>query len=225
MVNKASSFGAGYRLLALTLSVPVASGLAGVFTQRLKIPPFYILISASLLQIIGLALMGTTSTIEKDVPAKGYGSQVVMGFGLGLSTSTSIMTTPWFFESRDLGISCTLEDSSISANYNLAVAMGSVGQFRYFGGCVGIAVCTNVLNNLVTSRLSSHLSGDQIADVLRLPSSILSLPPTGQSLVRKVYAEGYNQQMRALIAFAGAGLLATLLMWERKPRSASGRQS
>ena len=96
--------------------------------------------------------------------------------------------------------------------------MGSVAQFRVLGASVILAICTNVLNNRVTSELAPSLSQTQLAELLQSAESIKSLPPPLQQLVREVYAKGFREQLQVMTAFSAAAILATLMMSEKRPR-------
>ena len=95
--------------------------------------------------------------------------------------------------------------------------MGALAQSRILGGSLGLAVCTNVLNNKIKSE-SGSLTTRQLDDLLRSAQSIKALPPSVRETVRQTYAKGYNEEMQVLIAFAGAAILSTLLMLEKKLR-------
>ena len=103
VVDDSSPFDAGYRLLAFTLCTPVGSALAGLFIQKLHIPPLYILLVGAFIQIIGVALMTTLSTTPGAIPAAEYGYQVIMGVGFGANLSTSVMMAPLVFHKKDMG--------------------------------------------------------------------------------------------------------------------------
>ena len=75
-----------------------------------------------------------------------------------------------------------------------------------------------MLNDKVKSESQRFLSLDQLNGVLRSADTIKTLPPDLQRVVRRIFASGYNEEMQALTAFGGACVLASLLMWERKPR-------
>ena len=100
---------------------------------------------------------------------------------------------------------------------SLAVFMGALSQSRILGGCLGLAVCINVLNNKIKSG-SLPLTSQQLSDLLKSAQTIKALPLDLQELVRQAFARGYNEEMQILLAFSGAAMLATLLMVERKPR-------
>ncbi len=91
-------------------------------------------------------------------------------------------------------------------------------QARILGGSIGLAICTNVLNDKVKSEAKQFLSPVQLNGVLESAETIKMLSPDLQRVIRRIFARGYNEEMQALTAFGGACVLATLLMWERKPR-------
>ena len=95
--------------------------------------------------------------------------------------------------------------------------MGALAQFRVLGGSVGLAVCTNVLNDKIKSA-SIFLSPQQLNGLLESAQAIETLPPSFQEALRRIYAAGYNEEMQVLTGFSGAAVVATLIMWERKPR-------
>lgn len=217
VVNSLSAFGAGWRLLALMLCTPIGSLLAGYLVSRFKTPPFYLLIVAAILQTVGLILMGKLSESSTIVSASQYGYQVLLGLGIGLTLSTILIAAPIVIEDKDTGKFNGLPSRHPWRLILIAVFIGALAQMRLIGGSIGIAVCTNILNNKVRSA-SAILSQQQLRDLLRNAQTLESLPPTQQSTVRELFARGYNEETHVLIAFSGAALLATLMMSERKPR-------
>lgn len=95
--------------------------------------------------------------------------------------------------------------------------IGALTQARILGGSIGLAVCTNILNEKVKAG-SDFLSPQQLDALLQSAQAIKALPPNVQVVVRETFGRGYNEEMQALTAFGGAALLATLMMWERRPR-------
>ena len=202
IVNSLSPLEAAYRLLALTLCGPIAAAAGGSIIQRLKVPPFYILLLASVFQILALGLATTVSTIPGEAYTGLYGFEVLMGLGFGLSISTVVMMIPLIFKESDM-----------------AVGMGAVNQFRYLGGSVCLAVCTNVLNNRFTQKLETIFSPSQLVDLAHSAQAIDKISDMDLQLeVRSVYGEGYELQLYVVLAFSGASLLATLMIWEKNLR-------
>jgi len=103
VVNDLSAFDAGWRLLALMLCSPLGSALSGYLVSKAKVPPFYLFLVAAVLQIIGLALMGTLSVTSSAVPRAQYGYQVILGLGIGLTLSSLLIAAPTVIESKDTG--------------------------------------------------------------------------------------------------------------------------
>lgn len=83
-VNAVSPFGAGIRLLPLTLSAPCGSFLASLLSSKNKVPSIILLLIAAALQILGTTLLSTLTSSVYITPAQ-YGYQVLLGFGLGMS--------------------------------------------------------------------------------------------------------------------------------------------
>ncbi|KAM0803962.1 drug resistance transporter EmrB/QacA subfamily [Usnea florida] len=201
VVNDLSAFNAGWRLLALMLCSPLGSVTSGYLIQKLKIPPIYVFLAAAILQTIGLALMGSLKVSDPNVPSGQYGYQVILGLGIGLTLSSLLIGAPTVIKDKDT-----------------AVFIGAVTQARILGGSIGLAACTNILNDKVKSEAKHFLSPVQLNGVLESAQTINKLPPDVQVLLRRVFARGYNQEMQALTAFGGACILATLFMWEKRPR-------
>ena len=105
VVNDLSAFNAGWRLLALMLCSPLGSLTSGYLVQKIKIPPLYIFLVAAILQIVGLALMGTLNVSDPDVPSAQYAYQVILGLGIGLTLSSLLIAAPTVIKEKDTGMS------------------------------------------------------------------------------------------------------------------------
>lgn len=99
--------------------------------------------------------------------------------------------------------------------------MSAVGQFRMLGGSVAIAICANVLNNMVEPSLRTALLPNQLADLLKSVQTLESLPLSSQDVVRQVYTGAYQKQLRILTAFSGAAVVAAFMLWEKHPRTSA----
>ncbi|KAI4264792.1 MAG: hypothetical protein L6R42_000117 [Xanthoria sp. 1 TBL-2021] len=182
------------------LCSPLASILSGLLVTKVKVPPVYIFLAAAILQILGLALMGTLSISQHTVPSAQYGYQVILGLGIGLTQTLIIVAAPLAIEEKDT-----------------AIFVGAMTQARILGGSLGLAVSTNILNGKLQS-VSRLLSSEQLQGLFQSAQNIKTLPPHLQETVRQTFGRGYNEQMQALTAFGGAAVLITMMMWERKPR-------
>lgn len=70
------------------------------------------------------------------------------------------------------------------------------------------------------SGLPSILTSDQISQISDSVEIIGDLDPNKKAFVRQVFADGYNDQMRIMTYVSAAVFLASLLLLERRPRTA-----
>ncbi len=90
--------------MPFTFAAPVGSAVSALIAGKLKVPPIYLVICASVLQIIGFALL-STSSYSPRVAAAQYGYEVIAGFGCGINISILVLLTPFSVEKRDQGTS------------------------------------------------------------------------------------------------------------------------
>ncbi|KAI1191926.1 putative multidrug resistance protein fnx1 [Nemania serpens] len=195
IVYGASGLDAGVRLIPFTVAIPLGSIFASGLAGRAKVPPLYLLLLGSVLQVLGFVLIGTIpSTL--DVPSRIYGFQVLAGWGCGINFSLLFILIPFVNEKRDN-----------------AVALGAGSQFRFMGGSVVLAISTSVFNSYVRSRIESQLG---IADADIFVQILPSLSQAIQEQARYILAEGFSRQILVLAVSAGLQIPATLLMWQGK---------
>jgi uncharacterized membrane protein len=103
VVFRDSASTSGYRLLAMTLVTPLGSGVAGVFLQKVRTPPLYVLLSGFAFIILGTGLSTMATHTTERFPASEYGYQIIMGFGFGINLATIVMAAPLTFTPQDLG--------------------------------------------------------------------------------------------------------------------------
>ena len=84
------------------------------------------------------------------------------------------------------------------------------------GGAIGLAIVTSVLNSHVQSGLPDFLTQDQVNMLLQRSGTIVEFPPQVQEMIKLVFAQGYNNQMKVLIGFAAAQIPGSLIMWQKK---------
>ncbi|PKS13033.1 hypothetical protein jhhlp_000374 [Lomentospora prolificans] len=196
-VNGCTPVQAGLYLLPLLLVSPFANGISAALVSKLKTPPFYILLSGSVLQLIGVALAGMPSAASLDLNRSIFGYEVLMGLGFGFGLSTLLVMATMVFPKDDLG-----------------VGMGALTQIRVLGGTISLAICATVLNNHVKKRLQEILTSAQIQAISESFTVIQDLPQQTQEDVRAAFAEGYTKQLQIMIAFSGLVFLCTLLTWQ-----------
>ncbi|KAF7930610.1 uncharacterized protein EAE98_005010 [Botrytis deweyae] len=199
-ISNTSTLIAGVRVLPYTMSVAVGSAITGGLTAKGRIPPIYVLITATILQILGTGLLYSIP-VTAHMPASFYGYEVLAGMGVGLGLTTLLSITPFIVEKR-----------------LLAVALGGVTQMRILGGAIGVAIATSLLSSNVISALADILPAETVNHLLQNISSVALLSPGDQIAVRTAFAQGYKKQLAMILGFCAAELLAIGLMWERKPR-------
>ncbi|KAI0532823.1 putative multidrug resistance protein fnx1 [Xylaria digitata] len=196
LVYGTSGLDAGVRLIPFTAVIPLGSIFASILGGKLKIPPVYLLILGSALQVLGFALIGTLpSTL--DIPSRIYGFQVLAGWGCGINFSLLFILIPFVNEKRDN-----------------ATALGAGSQFRFMGGAIVLAVSTSVFNGYVRPRLESQLG---ISDADTLTQILPTISRELQEEARRILAGGYSNQILALAVSAALQIPATLLMWRKVP--------
>lgn len=94
----------------------------------------------------------------------------------------------------------------------LAVTMAAITQFRPLGGVVDLAIAANA------PALSVVLQPAQLDALLQTSTAMNMLPEALQVTVCKTFSDGYNLQMRVMIAFGAAQILSLILVGKRKFR-------
>jgi cellobiose-specific phosphotransferase system component IIC len=102
-VNGLSPFEAGIRVLPLLLASPVATAISSQLVTRLNVPPFYLAVMGTALQILGVGLASSTQA-DGDRALLGY--QAVMGLGFGTTLVTILIYVPFVVDRVDLGEIC-----------------------------------------------------------------------------------------------------------------------
>jgi hypothetical protein len=104
--------------------------------------------------------------------------------------------------------------------------MGANNTSRTLGGCVGLAVCSTVLHSDLKSSLAAFLSPSQVTAVLNSSDNLASLTESQGIQVKHAYSKSYNNQFRALLAFASVGMVAAIALgflrtWQVRKRPIS----
>ncbi|KAL9115407.1 MAG: hypothetical protein Q9227_000728 [Pyrenula ochraceoflavens] len=198
IVNGDSALVAGARLLPWAILTPGGSTLGAILMGKPKVPPIYLLVLGSLLEIAGVVGLSKTST-SLQISSSQYGFQIMGGAGIGICSVALAMLVPYVTEKKDL-----------------AVGTGAVTQFRILGGVIGLSIVTSVSTRVIRHDLLDFLPQPQADRLLDRTETIQYLHGAVRSAVRETFGRGYNLQMTILIGFAVAQIPATLLMWRRK---------
>jgi hypothetical protein len=101
-VNGLSPLAAAARLLTYGAFVPFGSGVAGAMMGKPRIPPCWIMLAGSLMEILGIALLSQIDT-SSHISASQYAFQIIAGTGTGFVNSGLILLVPYAMDKRDLG--------------------------------------------------------------------------------------------------------------------------
>ncbi|KAL9079021.1 MAG: hypothetical protein Q9157_002078 [Trypethelium eluteriae] len=205
-INAVSPLLAGVYLMPLLLCSPLASGLSGYLVSNLKIPPFYLIVAGSILQLVGVCLLGSLPSVPLHLEKQQFGYEVIMGLGFGIGLSTILIMTPLVVEDKDM-----------------AVTMGALTRIRVLGGTLGLAICSSIFNNHVSSKLRNIIDPVELSKISDSASNINSLKEPQRNQIRVTFADAYSLQMHVVAAFSGLVFLVSFLMWERHPRKVEDR--
>ncbi|KAM5437363.1 hypothetical protein McanMca71_001024 [Microsporum canis] len=200
-VNGFSAVRAGLTLLPLLLSSPFATTLSGVLTSKFKVPPIYIIFIGAILQVLGVGLTITLPDHGGEISALQYVYETIMGIGFGFTLTTILTLAQLVVEEQEAGL-----------------VMGALTQVRVLGGTISVAICSTALSSYLAPRLAVIITPAELKAIADSLSAINNLTSMQKDAVRNEFAHGYNRQMGLLTVFSGLALLATLLLWERKPR-------
>ncbi|KAI0873431.1 putative multidrug resistance protein fnx1 [Hypoxylon argillaceum] len=189
---------AGIRVVPFTALWSVGLIVGPTLTRKFKIPPIFIILTGSAIQIIGFALLATLP-ISLKTPPQIYGYQVIAGLGCGLVFPLLFAMIPFVTEARDR-----------------AVGMATGGQFQVMGSAVLLSIATSVFNGYTQPRLKSVLDGYGPDSLVNLGQTLSSLPVDQQNEIRLVLAKGYNQQSLVLTVAAAIQIPFGLLLWRRE---------
>lgn len=103
LVYGTSGLDAGVRLIPFTAAIPVSSVIASTLAGKLKVPPLYLIIAGSCIQVLGFALIGTLPSTF-DIPARIYGFEFIAGWGCGINFALLFLMVPFVLEKREQGM-------------------------------------------------------------------------------------------------------------------------
>ena len=206
IVNGLSATDAGIRLMPLLFSSAFGSTIAGFFSSK-RNNTFFTLITASCLMVVGCGLLSTASN-GFEIDNAVYGYQVVFGFGLGMT-----FTTVTIIASTE----CKFSD--------YATSLGVVNQARIFGGAIGLAASTIILNVRLWRDLQSVMTFEQLTSVRNSLSYIPQLDPAQQYAVAQAFALSFDDQMRYCTFVAAACVVVSLFTFSRAPTDLERRKA
>jgi hypothetical protein len=102
-VNSLSPLCAAVRLLTYGAFVPFGSGLAGALMGKPRIPPCWIVLAGSVMEVIGIVLLSRIDT-SFHINSTQYAFQIIAGTGTGLVNAGLIILVPYAMDKRDLGM-------------------------------------------------------------------------------------------------------------------------
>ncbi|OQE32828.1 hypothetical protein PENFLA_c001G10246 [Penicillium flavigenum] len=198
IVNAQSPAAAGVRLLPLLCATAVGSFLGGAASSK-KNRTFHTFVLATAFVLLGAGLLSTIPANFK-MPAKVYGFEVIVGFGIGLTFSTVSLLT------------------SIETSANMhAVAQGIVSQVRVLGGSIGIAAANALFRVQSHRELQGILSDEQIGALQTSTKIMNTLNASQAHAVRQAYSDAFSQSMRVCVYMATVAFVAALFTWQRHP--------
>ena len=103
LVTGMSSLDAGVRLIPFGVGLSAGTIMSANIAKRFKVPVVYCVITGSLLQVIGYALLGSSGSYV-NIPPAVYAYLVIAGIGCGTSFQILILTIPTIAEKRDNGM-------------------------------------------------------------------------------------------------------------------------
>ncbi|KAJ5569772.1 uncharacterized protein N7459_009202 [Penicillium hispanicum] len=200
-----SPLDSGIYLIGYSAVAAVAAAIVNIASSRGRIPFIYSLLLGCVIHTVGIGLLSTIPA-SKGFHATDIGYEVVAGAGIGLIMGILVLSPPYIVEDRDL-----------------AIATGTVVQLRFLGGAIGLGIASNILNGGLAHQLQGVLSRHDLHIFLENVQSIKHISLHLQDEVKDVFAHSYTTQLRVMIGFAGAQLLATLLLIKPGRQLMAGR--
>ena len=110
-------------LLPLLLTSPLATAISGIVTSNLGVPPVYLVLAGTVLQVIGVGLMIELPATGGEFAVEQYGYEVLMGLGFGFALAT-VLTLARLVVSDD--------EAGLLSN--------ALTQVRVLGGTISLAI-------------------------------------------------------------------------------------
>ncbi|KAJ6011889.1 hypothetical protein N7522_002244 [Penicillium canescens] len=200
-----SPLDSGIYLIGYSAVAAFAAAIVNVASSRGRIPFVYTLLVGCVVHTVGMGLLSTITT-SQGFHATDIVYEAIAGAGMGVIMGVLVLSTPYVVEDRDL-----------------AIATGAVVQFRFLGGAIGLAIASNILNGRLAHHLHDVLTSHELHLFLENVKSIEHLSPHLQEQVKDIFAGSYSTQMRVMIGFAAAQILAIFLIIKRGRQLAAGK--
>ncbi|KAF9435940.1 hypothetical protein BGZ76_005185 [Entomortierella beljakovae] len=196
VVKGASSTAAGLHLLPMVLGLVAASIGSGAMLGKVKDCRIFIWFGAVMMAIgIGLCILFD----EKSGMGPQIGYLLIVGVGIGLILQT-----------------CIIAAQAAVVKEQMAIVTALCGFFNSIGGGIGIAMCSALFNN----RLSSEISKLPVAALMVIQeyhinesiTAVQDLPPDVKALVVDCYVLTFQYIFKCLTPIACAAFLLSLFI-------------
>ncbi|KAJ5093122.1 hypothetical protein N7456_008983 [Penicillium angulare] len=204
LLNK-SPLDSGIYLIGYSAVAAVSAAIVNVASSRGRVPFIYSLLVGCVIHTVGVGLLSTI-TNSAGFHKTDIAYEVISGAGIGITMGVLLLATPYVVEDRDL-----------------AIATGTIVQFRFLGGAIGLAISSNILNGRLAHHLKGILPPHTLHFVLENSNFMEGLSPPIQDAVKQVFADSYSTQLKVMIGFAAAQLPAVLLLIKSRRQIAADK--
>ena len=104
-----------------------------------------------------------------------------------------------------------------------AVAQGTVAQSRIFGGAIGIALSTIIMNNHLQSTLGGIVSPSVLNALFISPFTIKQYSLETEVIFRESYIEAFSEDLRVAIYVSIAAFVVSLCAQQKHPPTVKER--
>lgn len=98
------------------------------------------------------------------------------------------------------------------ANVKSAPAQGIAAQVRIFGGSLGIAASSAILQTTLQAQVGGSITSQQISSA---KAGVTGSDSDDMAMIRRAYADAFRQDMRVCTIIAGIALLWALGTYSR----------
>ncbi|KAI1131292.1 major facilitator superfamily transporter [Nemania abortiva] len=194
VVNGKDALVAGVMLLPMLGSSAIGSAVSGRVNGK-EDRSCETLVVATSFVALGCGLL-TTISGSVGLEPKALGFLVFVGLGFGLSVTTT-----------------TILASLQSSIRDYAPAQGIVAQVRVFGGSLGIAASSAILQISLRAQVGGSATSQQISSV---EGGGTNLAPSELAAIRRGYANAFREDMKVCTIIASIALLWALGTYSRQ---------